>query len=442
LVFYAIGGLATIAVPIIIIIVTFICGLLIERHSKPSLKSTFFWIGLIINLGLLVFFKYINFFIATAFDLINVVGISDSSSSIYFELIIPLGISYITFQAVGYLIEINREDQKAEKNFGYFATYLLFFPKLLSGPIERAHNFLPQLRLEHKFDYDLVVGGLKRILWGLFLKVAVADRLGLYTSAILDNSEHHSGTTLLVASLFYTVQMFSDFSGYTDMAIGSAQVLGFRLTENFNSPFKATTVAEFWRRWHITLSSWVNDYIFTPLVFKNRSWGKGAVVYAGMVTFLILGFWHGASWSYIIFGFLQGLILAIEFLSRKFRSKIGKSIPNGLVNGIGMGYTFLFYTFSLIFFRAYNGSEGIYIVNKIFTSSGTGFFTGDIGIFFFSIMGIIIVTLQGLVSVYYPKLKLLDSTSKYIRFFTALFLIIYIVSFGVFDGGQFIYFQF
>ncbi|MDY7394010.1 MBOAT family O-acyltransferase [Aureibaculum sp. 2210JD6-5] len=447
-VFYSIGGVETIAVPIIIIISTFVSAILIERNSDPGIKKRYFWLGLIINLGLLVFFKYINFFIATVFDGFEIVkkisheGLVNTYQPIELQLIVPLGISYITFQAIGYLIEIKRGIHIAEKNLGHFATYLMFFPKLLSGPIERAHNFLPQLQLEHKFDYKQVVQGLKRILWGLFLKVAIANRLALYTSAVLDNSEHHTGTTLLIAALFYTLQMFTDFSGYTDMAIGSAQLFGYKLTENFNAPFSAKSMADFWRKWHITLSSWVNDYIYTPIVINKRDWGKSAVVYAGMVTFLILGFWHGASWNYIIFGFLQGVILAIEFLTRKTRKKMIKHIPNWLNSIIGMCYTFLFFTFSLIFFRAYIASDGFYIVSKIFTDLGTTFYMGDIGIFSYSLIGILIIAIQGIVSVYYPKFKLLNHDSRYIRFLTILFLIVYIISFGVFDGGQFIYFQF
>jgi alginate O-acetyltransferase complex protein AlgI len=446
--FYMIAGVATIIVPIVIILSTFICGILIERSSKTSRKKTYFLLGLFINLGLLVFFKCINFFIATAFNGFNFINRmvrgeqAVNHTPIILQLVVPLGISYITFQAIGYLIEINRGNQNSEKNLGLFATYLMFFPKLLSGPIERAHNFIPQLRQKHEFNYEQVVEGLKRILWGLFLKLVVANRLALYTDAVFNNFGQHSGITLLVASIFFTIQLFADFAGYTDMAIGSAQILGYRLMENFNSPFIAESITEFWRRWHISLTTWVNEYIYNPIVINCRSWNKWAVVFAAMVTFLILGFWHGASWNYIIFGFLQGIALSVEFLSRRFRKRVRSKIPTWLNTVLGISFTFGYFTFSLIFFKVATVKDAFYIVGKIFINIGATIFTGDIGIFVFSLMGIFLLILNGFMCEYFPKFKLLHNNNKYIRFFSILFLLMYIVSFGVFDGSQFIYFKF
>ena len=259
--FYLIGGAAiTFVVPAVIILSTYCCGILIEQSTSPRKKKAYYLSGLFINIGLLAFFKYINFFILTAFQGFHFLkGAFGSASAnaqppVITNLIVPLGISYITFQAIGYLIELNRGNNKAEKNVGLFATYLMFFPKLFSGPIEPAQDFLPQLRQQHDFNYAQVVTGLKRILWGLFLKLVVANRLAIYTDAVFYNYTHHSGTTIMVAAIFFTIQLFADFAGYTDMAIGSAQILGYKLIENFNTPFVAKSVTEFWRRWHISVS--------------------------------------------------------------------------------------------------------------------------------------------------------------------------------------------
>lgn len=448
--FYLIGGGAkTIAVPIIIIISTFCCGLLIEKTTDIRVRRIYYLAGLFINIALLMFFKYINFFIETILDLFdsfrntnNTFLVPLHGDAVIIQIIVPIGISYITFQAIGYLIEVNRATLKAEKHLGLFATYLMFFPKLLSGPIEPAQNFLPQLYLSHNFDYIRVVNGLKRILWGLFLKLVVANRLELYTETVFNNYNHHSGTTLFVGALFYTVQMFADFAGYTDMAIGSAQILGFKLIENFNTPFIAKSVTEFWRRWHISLSSWVNEYIYNPVAVKLRLWNKWAVVVACMTTFLILGFWHGPSWNYIVFGFLQGVILSIELFTRKSRKKLRGKVPSWLNSIVGVTFTFLYFCFSLIIFRNIKLNNGIMIIKKIFTNRGPVYFENP-SMIIFSLIGIIMVFSSEIKTAYYnDKFTLLNNEKWVIRNLAYAFLVIVILLMGVFDGGQFIYFKF
>lgn len=446
--FYLITGVTTILVPLIIILNTFICGRNIEKALEIGRKRAYFIVGIIINLGLLVFFKYINFIIKIAFDGLNSVNhliradYSINSQPIILHFVVPLGISYIVFQALGYLIEINRGDQKPEKNLGLFATYLMFFPKLLSGPIERAHNFIPQLSQKKEFSYEQAVEGLKRILWGLFLKLVIANRLALYTDVVFNNYKQHSGITLLIASIFFTIQLFADFSGYTEIAIGSARILGYHLMENFNSPFISKSVTEFWRRWHISLTSWVNEYIYNPMVIKCRAWNKWSAIFSVMVTFLILGFWHGASWNFLIFGLLQGIALTIEFLSRKLRKQIRSKIPSWLNSVLGLSYTFGYFCFSTIFFNLTTAKDALLVVFKIFSKIGTSLFTGDIAIFIYSLMGIFLILFNGILKVYYPNIKFLHNHNKLIRSMSISFLIIYLFTFGVFDGGQFIYFQF
>lgn len=358
------------------------------------------------------------------------------------KIIVPLGISYITFQAIGYLIEVKRGNEVAEKNFGIFATYIMFFPKILSGPIERAHKFLPQLRENKDFNYDQVAGGLRRILWGLFLKLVVADRLVLYTSAVFDNYQYHTGVTLIVAAIFFPIQLYADLGGYTAIAIGSAQVLGYKLMENFDTPFIAKTVSEFWRRWHISLTTWVNEYIYNPIVIKWRNWNEWGPVMGVVATFLILGFWHGASWNFIIFGLLQGIIISLEFLSRKIRKRIRKNVPDRLNTIVSRAYTFGYFCFSSIFFRANTANDAIIIIKRIITIRG-GVYIGTPSVIICSLFGILIITMEGWIyAKYQGRITFFNSKSAWIRKLSYSLVIIIILLIGVFDGGQFIYFKF
>ena len=446
-IFYLISGIQTIFVPIIIIVLTYVCGILIERTPSPVKRNFIFITGLLGNLGLLIFYKYVNFIVSTAVEgyrNINALfgGTHLTEPTIALQIIVPLGISYITFQAVGYLIEINRGNQKPELNPAYFASYMLFFPKLLSGPIERAHNFLPQLRENKDFNSTQIVEGLKRILWGLFLKLVVANRLAIYTDAVFNNFEQHSGITLLIASVFFTFQLFADFAAYTDIAIGSAMILGYRLMENFNRPFMAVSVTEFWRRWHISLTTWVSDYIYNPIVIRFRNWNKFAVVFASISTFLILGFWHGANWTFILFGLLNGIALSAEFLSRRIRKQAKSKLPKTISSAIGITFTFSFFCFSCIFFKSDNVTDAFTIISGILHFEGD-FYIGTISFFIYGLMGIIILFLKDITDELRPSQFLFfKSKAKSIRLISYCSTVILILLFGVFDGGQFIYFQF
>lgn len=446
--FYMMAGASTIVVPIIITLCTYGCGILIERISRDAGRKIYFWIGVCVNLGLLLFYKYINFFITTTIEgydtLRHIIsqGPIPKHPFVFFEMVVPLGISYITFQATGYLIEIKRGNHHAEKNLGLFATYIMFFPKILSGPIERAYEFLPQLHKKPEFNYEQITGGLKRILWGLFLKLVVASRLALYTDAVFDNYQYHTGLTLLVAAIFFPIQLYADLGGYTSMAIGSAQILGYKLMENFDAPFIAKSVADFWRRWHISLTTWVNEYIYNPIVINQRGWGQWGVIYGVIVTFLMLGFWHGASWNFIIFGLLQGIILSLEFLSRKIRKRIRKRIPEGVNTIVSMAYTFGYFCFSSIFFRANTAADAIAILKRIVTVPGS-FYTGTPSIMLFSLFGILIMMTEGWVYVRYRgRISFFNHKNQWVRKISYSLVIFIILLIGVFDGGQFIYFKF
>ena len=447
IVFYMFAGSTVIWVPTLIILSTFFVGLQIEVLKSDITKNIVYLIGITFSLALLLFFKYVNFFISTFLDgwsLLTTLGKNESSHSIspfFIELIVPLGISYITFQSIGYLIEIKRGNQIAEKHLGHFATYIMFFPKLLAGPIERAHNFLPQLKDIPSFNYDNLWYGLKRIVWGLFKKLVIANRLSMYTDAVFNNSTHHSGLTLLIASLLYTVQMYSDFSGYTDMALGTARLFGFRLMENFNHPFSAKSVSDFWRKWHISLSSWVSDYIYNPIAINRRNWNKWASIFAALITFIILGFWHGANWCFIVFGLLQGIILSFELLTRKIRKKIRSKFSTYVTNVFCISYVFLYFTFSLIFFRANSISDAIYTVKTIFKFSTSLFI--DLNTLIFALIGIIMLVVLEFSSSRNEDRTIPFDSNNWLKtqFFYGVILVVILVM-GVFDGGQFIYFQF
>lgn len=448
--FYMYSNPAYILVPAFIILITYYAGRQMEKATSPKKARQFYLLAIIANIGVLVFFKYTNFFTSSAFDFINFMkqrwfhSTGTFNNSLLISVIAPLGISYITFQAIGYLIEIKRGNHSAEKNLGHFATFLLFFPKITAGPVERAHHFLPQLKQVNKFDLSNISKGLKLVLWGLFKKLVVADRLSLYVSAILNNASHHTGITLILASVFFVVQMYADFSGYTDMALGFALILGFDLTQNFNRPLLAKSVTEFWRKWHISLTTWFTDYFYNPIVIAKRDWGKWSVVYAFFITFIVLGFWHGANWTFIVFGALQALILTIEFFTRKIRKNIRKKIPAWLNTIGGITVTIGYFAFSLIFFRANSVGDALTIIKRIFTARGPLFFDrDDPSSFIFSFLGIFILLLIESKGEYYKgNFSFFNNKNWLVRNLSYAALIIIILLIGVFDGGQFIYVQF
>ena len=445
--FYTYSNPAYILIIAFIVIITWFAALQIEKNS-PEKATQIYLSAIILNVGVLVFFKYTNFFTTTAYDLINFTrqklfhSTETFNNPLLINVIAPLGISYITFQAIGYLIEIKRGNYPAEKNIGYFSTFLLFFPKIIAGPVERAHHFLPQLRQVKAFNYDNISKGLKQILWGMFKKLVIADRLSIYVDAVLGNADHHSGISLLTAVIFYVFQMYADFSGYTDMALGFAKVLGYNLIQNFNRPLLSKSVTEFWRKWHISLSTWFADYFYNPIAIAKRDWGNWSIVYAFFITFIVLGFWHGANWTFIVFGALQGFILTVEFFTRKARKNIRKKIPNLLNSIAGIAFTVGYFGLSLIFFRASSLGNALTIIKRIFTARGTIYIENPT-IILFSLLGILFLIVVEIKKEYFDNSFTFSNNSNWLirnGYYCLLLMIILIA--GVFDGGEFIYFQF
>ncbi|HOJ12159.1 MAG TPA: MBOAT family O-acyltransferase, partial [Clostridiales bacterium] len=295
---------------ILIMISTFVSyftGIKIGQANNKSTKKKYLNLSLLINLGLLIVFKYFNFFNDSLRTLFTQLNLPYNVPG--FNLLLPMGISFYTFQTLSYSIDVYRGTMKPETHFGIFALYVSFFPQLVARPIERADRLLPQFYNKNKFDYDRVTSGLKIMAWGFFKKVVVADRLGIAVSAIYNNPVKHNSIQFIIATLFFTFQIFCDFSGYSDIAIGSARIMGFELMENFKRPYFSKSVAEFWRRWHISLSSWFKDYLYIPLGGNRVS--KARNYFNLFITFLASGLWHGANWTFVVWGALHGAYIVL-----------------------------------------------------------------------------------------------------------------------------------
>ena len=415
-------------------------GLMIARAETKKKRKMLAMLILVINLGILVFFKYWNFLLTGLFGLLQIPY--NDNSSFFLDIALPLGLSYYIFQTIGYIADISRGSAPPEKNIFRFSMFMLFFPKLLVGPIERANHFLPQLYKRIYFDKENIIEGGRRIAWGLFKKLVVADRILLYQNVVFAHAEEQSGLTLLFASILYTFQVYADFSGYTDIAVGTARLFGYDLMENFRQPLLAKNVSDFWRRWHISLSSWVNDYIFNPLALNNRHWGQWAVFYALLVSFTVIGIWHGASWNYVIFGVLQAFALIYETITKKQRKKLSKKLPSFFYNNLSILLTFLFVCFSLIIFRSATYQEAVAVIEGIFTNKGS-FFIDTPSTLLFMLMGCGVMMLYEIDKEFKIfRISLFSNKNWAIQQLSYACLIIYILLAGVFDGGQFIYFAF
>ena len=279
--------------------------------------------------------------------------------------IFPLGMSFYTFQAIGYLTEVYWEEEKAERNLIDFLLYMLLFMKFLSGPIERSADLLPQVRRLSPASYSMMTYGMRLIVIGLVKKLVLADHIAPYIDGVFSSMHTVSGVQLLMACLLYPIELYADFSGYTDMAIGTGMLFGLKLSPNFAHPFAAQTTAEFWRRWHISLSSWVRDYIFFPLSSVTRLWGQWGVAASLMVTFVALGIWHGAGWTFAVYGFIQGLVIVWELRTEKIRNKVRKRIGKRLFATLSVIRTYLIFAVSLVFFKAQSVSDAFYFLRSI-----------------------------------------------------------------------------
>ena len=364
-IFYAVWDWRFLPLILISPLLGYICGLKISEARHMYERQLILFINILVNLTILGIFKYYNFFASNLQRLLNTFGLLTQIR--FFELVLPLGISFYTFQVMSYTIDVYRGHIKPTKNFLDLALYITFFPLLAAGPIERAGRMLPQFEVKRTFDYESVAAGFKLFAWGLFKKVVIADRLAVFVNYVYNNPFEYQGISLIVATVFFTFQLFCDFSAYSDMAVGIARVMGYELIQNFNHPFSAASVSGFWRRWHVSLTTWITDYVYMPLALQLRDWGNFGVVVALTGSFFLVGLWHGAGWTYITFGLLHGIVLSLEVLTRKARKILRKSFAPFLYNTVGTIFTFCFFSFSLIFFRSKNMNEAFYIASHLFS---------------------------------------------------------------------------
>jgi alginate O-acetyltransferase complex protein AlgI len=352
-------------------IVNYFWGIALEKYkNKPALKNKLFWFAIAADISILALFKYFDVYLNEINSLFFDSGIYVENP--YIKVMIPLGISYYTFQCLGYLIRIDRGSEKPEYEFAAFATYLLFFPKFLAGPVERSNHFFPQLKNLGDPDMNQIKPGLRLFLWGLFKKVVIADTLYVAVSKVYENVYQFSGLQLFTVLIIATIYIYCDFSGYTDMALGSAKLFGINLLDNFNRPFLSKNVSEFWRRWHISLSSWCNDFIYNPFIIKFRRFGNVAITTGIFLTFFIVGIWHGANLTFIILGLLQAIAIVYEFYTKKYRLKFASRFKKSTVNTISRIIVFFYMAFSMVFFFSNTVSDAGYFISHIFSNINFG----------------------------------------------------------------------
>ncbi|MBC5605967.1 MBOAT family O-acyltransferase [Bacteroides difficilis] len=411
--------------------ITYFSALLIDKDKKYRQKKTLVFVSALLTLLPLLVFKYADFITNS---LCNISSIPNTKYAL--NLIAPLGISFFTFQAIGYLFDVYYQRTKAEYDWWSYMLFVCFFPQILAGPISKAKDLLPQIKEERPFDYNQAVEGLKLLLWGMFMKVVMADRLGLYVDTVFDNYVYYSGISCFVASICYTFQIYGDFAGYSLMAIGVGRLLGFNLINNFNHPYLSASITEFWRRWHISLSTWLKDYVYIPLGGNRCS--KIKCYWNIFLTFLVSGIWHGANWTFILWGVFHGVFQIIEkvFGMQKCESnRWWKRV-------FRIALTFLLVNFAWILFRMPSIEDAIKVVNRVFTKSGTLFLQSHKDLFF-SLASVTIVVAVETYSEFHPNNHcLLYSNNKCIRWCSYTLLALGILLCGVFDSSQFIYVSF
>ena len=437
----------------ITIIIDYFAGILIE-NAEGSRRKWFLVMSIVANVGVLAYFKYYHFFVN---NIEHVFRWAHYNAHIpLLNILLPIGLSFHTFQAMSYTIEVYRGNQKAERHMGIYALYVMFYPQLVAGPIERPQNLLHQFHEKHAFDYDNAVGGLRQMLWGLVKKMVIADRLAITTDNIFNHSHNYSGISLAIGAIFFTFQIFCDFSGYSDIAIGAARVMGFHLMTNFNKPYHARSISEFWKRWHISLSTWFKDYLYISLGGNRVSVPR--MYFNLFFVFLVSGFWHGANWTFIVWGALHGFYLIFALFTKNVRKKVndavGISKNRGLNNTLDVVITFVLVVIGWVFFRANNVRDGFYIIKKmcgipkellrVLSTRKIAFLNlpGLINILVPCFGLIIFLEVAHIVQMKYKLEHTFSSKPKYVRWMLYYGGILAILFLGVFDEQKFIYFQF
>lgn len=414
--------------------------------KTQRMKNAALFCSLFTNMGLLFIFKYYNFAITTINSLNAWLGIDGTLPG--HSLLLPVGISFYIFQSLGYTLDVYMGKREPEKHFGIFALYVSFFPQLVAGPIERSTHLIPQFREVKKFQWDHFNAGLRMILIGLIKKMVIADRLAVLVNAVYGDVHAHSGTELALATVFFAIQIYCDFSGYTDIAIGTARILGFDLMQNFNLPYLSRSVGEFWQRWHISLTTWFKDYVYIPLGGNRR--GEARTVANLMVVFLVSGIWHGASFNFVIWGALNGAYLLLEraWLIRQYE-RLEVLYPHSRSIAILRTlFTFIFISFSWVFFRAATLPDALYIIRAILTEPPLAsiYQLGLSPAEFWVACGSILILMGSEWFMRYRPAAGLPRKEPFLArlsvYYVMIFLIIILGVYGDYDKAQFIYFAF
>lgn len=434
------------------IVVDYGAGIWIEQ-AQGNRRKQYMVISVVVTCLILFIFKYFNFFNANLAHLAEVTGWNYPIEAL--NLILPIGLSFHTFQSLSYVIEVYRGHQKAERHFGIYALYVMFFPQLVAGPIERPQNLLPQFREEHRFEYKRVTDGLKLMAWGLFKKMVIADRIAAAVNTVYGAPTEFEGLALIIATVLFAVQIYCDFSGYSDVAIGVAQVMGFRLMKNFDRPYYSKSIAEFWKRWHISLSTWFKDYLYISM--GGNQVPRWRWQYNLAVTFVVSGLWHGANWTFIVWGGLNAFYLLFAIWTKEARQKAAEVLGLTRVprfrKALQILTTFSLICFAWIFFRAGNLADALYVASHLFDGIGSilkpGYVMGVIGTLGLSItdfqiaMGAIavmeavhLIQRQGQIR---DMLVKRPSWQRWTLYYAVVFVILFA---GRYGNQDFIYFQF
>jgi len=429
-------------------LVDYYAGIMMGKTTNKSKRKKYLILSIIVNLGILFSFKYLNFFSTSVNEVFNYFNIFQDIP--IFNVLLPVGISFYTFQTLSYTIDVYRGRTKTEYHLGKFALYVSFFPQLVAGPIERSYRLLPQFNERKYLDYNRVVSGLKLMLWGFIKKVVIADRLGIYAGNVFSNPAAYEGIQIHIASAFLLIQIYADFSGYTDIARGSARIMGYSLMENFNRPFIAKTVAEFWNRWHISMTTWFRDYLFYSFPFKkDRKVIRWKWYLFMIITFVLIGLWHGAAWTFFIFGLIQGIIITFGQITKKYRSRFhsltGLNKSPWLLSNTAIVITFAINCFSAIFFGARSlGDVGLMLQNSIKLEHTVKTFlllTKNHNV----VLGIILIIFLFIIEYLHAKynlVKVFNKKSIVFRWTIYLLAVMIVLIMGVYSHEAFIYFQF
>jgi D-alanyl-lipoteichoic acid acyltransferase DltB (MBOAT superfamily) len=445
--FYGYAEVKMLPVIIIATLVFYVLGLQIEKYTRSNekLASGLTTLGVVAGVGLLVYFKYLNFLVEEFAHLFQAMGFQANIGTL--NILMPLGVSYFTFKLMSYVIEVHRGKMEASRDLLSFSVFVSFFPTIMAGPIDRPNQFLPQLQVARPSRYENFADGSARILWGMFMKMCIADRVAPYVDAVFTNYVHHNGATIVVACIFYTMQSYTDFCGYSNMAIGVGKLLGLTVQENFNRPFFGQNMAELWRRWHISLTTWITDYIFMPLNVKFRDLGMWGLYLATMINMVVVGAWHGANWTYVFFGVYHGIVVSVVTRLEKPRKQWEKKYTlkgRWYYQYPRMLLTFALFSISTAMIRSTSITDYFAMIGQIFHGWGSVAQLGQIDRYSMLFVGLAYIALifKEWKDENKKEIHFLHSPNIYVRLATYVVLISFILLVGELDGPAPIYFQF